>query len=148
MSGRKFSGSADTVTINAFLSSATDRLADAVRTATRSWSAAPGGKTPSLAFASFVSAGSAPAKGAGAPKGFVVDLGSDIGTAAWWRGLGSLTAMTAVLGWVALSPVRLPAYAAPALDAQQFAALDSVSIAPLAEGGHMGPAAAPTALSP
>ncbi|EMD83257.1 M23 family metallopeptidase [Pacificimonas flava] len=134
------------MTINAILSSATDRLADAVRTATRSWSAAPGGKVPFLALASAGSAGGGGARAAAAPKGFVVDLGSDIGTAAWWRGLGSLTAMTAVLGWVALSPAKLPVFAAPALDDQQFAALDSVSIAPLSQGGHMGPAAAPTAL--
>ncbi len=76
----------------------------------------------------------------------VVDLGDNIGSGAWWRGLLTLVALLTGIFWLALTPTRLPAYASAPKSTSQLAALQTVSIAPLIEGGHTGARMAPTAL--
>jgi murein DD-endopeptidase MepM/ murein hydrolase activator NlpD len=63
----------------------------------------------------------------------VVDLGAEIGTKRWWRGMGTLGAMLAVATTVAFHPAPIVKPAQPELAPTQLAALDTISIAPLAK---------------
>ena len=79
-------------------------------------------------------------------RSFIVDLGSDIGSRRWWRGLATLLSVLLLCGWLAMTPTELPAHARAPMGEAQLASLGAVSIAPLAKGGTTGRAAAPTAL--
>lgn len=74
----------------------------------------------------------ASAKPAGRGLDLVVDLGADIGSKRWWRGMGTLGAMLGFAVTVALNPAPFVEAAQPELATAQLAALDAVSIAPLA----------------
>jgi murein DD-endopeptidase MepM/ murein hydrolase activator NlpD len=69
---------------------------------------------------------------------FAPDLGADIGSQKWWRGLASCIALCAAT--YALSPNlhALPAPAPPAMGADGWEAARAQSIAPLAWGGNTG----------
>lgn len=75
-----------------------------------------------------------------------MDLGSDIGTTHWWRGLATLLAMLVFCFWLAFSPVKLPARASLPPAEDQLASYEAVSVAPLAEGGLTGRRMAATGL--
>lgn len=79
----------------------------------------------------------------------VVDLGSDIGTPRWWRGLATLATLSAsAIALAHLSPLRALTSDAPyaASPADAFAIAPSV-IAPLRQGGTTGWHVGPTALA-
>ncbi|MEM8826069.1 MAG: M23 family metallopeptidase [Pseudomonadota bacterium] len=79
-------------------------------------------------------------------SGFFVDLGSDIGSRHWWRGMLSLAALVAFAILIGGNPAPFPARgSAPALPAE-LAALGAVSLAPLSDGGITGHRVAATAL--
>ncbi len=77
---------------------------------------------------------------------FFVDLGNDIGSSAWWRGMVSLVVMLVAAFLLATSPAKLPTRAYAPLPQAQMAALAAISIAPLSAGGRTGARVAPTVL--
>ncbi|MBV7257719.1 peptidoglycan DD-metalloendopeptidase family protein [Pacificimonas sp. WHA3] len=77
---------------------------------------------------------------------FFVDLGDDIGTGRWWRGMASLVIMLAIAFLIASSPASLPARAAPALQSAQLGSLTAIRVAPLSKGGQTGMKVSATAL--
>ena len=68
----------------------------------------------------------------------VVDLGDDIGTRTWWRGLATLLFISIATIQIGTRPVALPADVAPPLTDEQLAFAAPASIAPLALGGTTG----------
>lgn len=66
------------------------------------------------------------------------DLGTDIGSRTWWRGVATFTALC-VAAW-ALSPgIRpLPGYAPPALTGDEAENARALAVAPLGEGANTG----------
>ncbi len=94
----------------------------------------------------------APRRGSGAPPpsridrarewlaglDLVPDLGADIGSRDWWRGLATLTLLcgTAIATFPGIRP--LPVSGAPALDAADFNEARAQMIVPLALGGDTG----------
>ncbi len=74
-------------------------------------------------------------------KHAVVDLGLDIGTSTWWRGMGTLIVLLAVSACIAALPI--PKTASPDLSPSaqmpfQPAYLASAAIGPLMSGAHTG----------
>ncbi len=68
----------------------------------------------------------------------VVDLGDDIGTRRWWRGLATLLFISVATIQIGTRPVALPADVAPPLTDEQLAFAAPATIAPLALGGTTG----------
>ncbi|MGB3723680.1 MAG: peptidoglycan DD-metalloendopeptidase family protein [Pacificimonas sp.] len=87
-----------------------------------------------------------PAAAAKRKRNVIVDLGDDIGSGSWWRGLLTLIGLLTFAFWLAMTPSRLPAYASAPKSDTQLAALRAVSISPLMENGRTGARMAPTAL--
>jgi murein DD-endopeptidase MepM/ murein hydrolase activator NlpD len=75
----------------------------------------------------------------------VVDLGRDIGSFTWVRGLATLALLCGTAFSFASRPVALPEAVPPALLPEQVAVAAPSVIAPLALGGTTGERAAPTA---
>jgi len=82
------------------------------------------------------------------------DLGRDIGTLRWWRGLATCATLCGIMLLAAPGITPVPGYAAPILADSQFDQLRSQMVTPLAfgadSGRHMGPtnAVAPLAATP
>lgn len=82
------------------------------------------------------------------------DLGRDIGSVQWWRGLATCGALCGAMIVAAPGITPVPGYTPPTLVDSQFDQLRSQMITPLAMGGdsgrHMGPtdAVAPLAATP
>ena len=72
----------------------------------------------------------------------VPDLGDNIGSAQWWRGLATLTLLcgTAIATFPGIEPIAVGG--TPALDAADFNEARAQMIVPLALGGDTGSAAA------
>jgi murein DD-endopeptidase MepM/ murein hydrolase activator NlpD len=83
----------------------------------------------------------------GLTPGLIVDLGTDIGSKAWWRGVATLVGMLALCFWLAMSPVKLPAHAGLPPAPEQLALVSAVSLSPLDEGGVTGQRVGATALA-
>ncbi len=69
---------------------------------------------------------------------FTPDLGAEIGTATWWRGLATCTALCATTWMLAPSFRALPATVPAAMPAAAFDETRAQSIAPLAWGADSG----------
>lgn len=78
------------------------------------------------------------------PAGFVVDLGADLFSARWWRGLANCVGACAAYAALAPALDPLPAPAPPPLSAPQWEEADALSSAPLAYGADSGRRLAPT----
>ena len=82
---------------------------------------------------------------------FAPDLGAEIGTRTWWRGLATCTALCAATWMLAPSFRALPATVPAAMPAADYDEVRAQSIAPLAWGGdtgrHMGATDAVQALT-
>ncbi len=69
---------------------------------------------------------------------FTPDLGTEIGTPTWWRGLAMCSALCAATWWLAPGFRPLPATVPAAMPAAAFDEARAQSIAPLAWGGDTG----------
>jgi murein DD-endopeptidase MepM/ murein hydrolase activator NlpD len=70
----------------------------------------------------------------------VVDLGDNIGTKTWWRGLATLACLSVATIQIGTRPVAIPAAVHPELTSEQLAVAAPSMIAPLALGGTTGAA--------
>lgn len=104
------------------------------------------GNTAALAMSQAISAGRSAAGGALQPSWrerlaqieLVPDLGDNIGSAIWWRGLATLTLLcgTAIATFPGIQPIEVGG--APALDAADFNEARAQMIVPQAFGGDTG----------
>ncbi|MFC3711725.1 M23 family metallopeptidase [Sphingoaurantiacus capsulatus] len=74
----------------------------------------------------------------------IVDLGDEIGSRRWWRGLATLLFISIATIQIGTRPVALPGGAPPALTEEQLPLLSPATIAPLALGGTTGEQVAAT----
>lgn len=68
----------------------------------------------------------------------VVDLGDNIGTRTWWRGLATLVLLSVATIKIGTLPMAIPAAVPPEFTAEQLALAAPSAIAPLALGGTTG----------
>lgn len=65
-----------------------------------------------------------------------IDLGDAVGSARWWRGLATLLLLGGIASLLARGPTPLPTPALPEAEPAQLAALEALTITPLALGGE------------
>ena len=68
----------------------------------------------------------------------VVDLGDNIGTRTWWRGLATLVLLSVATIQIGTLPIAIPAAVPPELTTDQLELAAPAAIAPLALGGTTG----------